>query len=138
MIRLLDTLASFSFDVHHRPGTHHGNADALSRATHHPEIAFEETPEAEVTGLAVVAETAAADANHVADTTRMSQTLSKSPTFSHKNQNESLSIDLPHLSPSNVVNGQHATDQIVNKSTSGQQGATSEMMKNHPETIDTS
>jgi hypothetical protein len=32
--RWLDTLANFDFDVQHRPGKKHGNADALSRANH--------------------------------------------------------------------------------------------------------
>ena len=54
VIRLLDTLSQFNFDVHHRPGTQHGNADALSRATHHPEIAIEETPKFDTAGLATV------------------------------------------------------------------------------------
>lgn len=34
--RWLDTLANFDFEVQHRPGKKHGNADSLSRAEHLP------------------------------------------------------------------------------------------------------
>jgi transposase InsO family protein len=36
--RWLDILANFSFEVQYRKGTSHGNADALSRAPHAPEL----------------------------------------------------------------------------------------------------
>jgi transposase InsO family protein len=42
--RWLDILANFSFDVEYRKGTSHGNADALSRAPHAPDIEDDEDP----------------------------------------------------------------------------------------------
>ena len=129
IIRLLDTLAGFSFDVQHRPGVRHGNADALSRATHHPELAYEETPEAEITGLAAVARTPEANTSLVEEL-NSSQTLSKSLISTH--EQGILSNDLSTVSLSDAVKGQHATGQFVNKHISGQQSANIQSMKNHP------
>ena len=51
-VRLLDALSSFQFDVEHRAGTAHGNADSLSRAPHHESIEDHEVPENEDVGIA--------------------------------------------------------------------------------------
>ena len=51
-VRLLDALSSFQFDVEHRAGTAHGNADSLSRAPHHEPIEDHEVPENEDVGIA--------------------------------------------------------------------------------------
>lgn len=50
--RWLETLANFDFKVIHRPGTQHGNADALSRIDH-GEPPDEETSEDEATGVSL-------------------------------------------------------------------------------------
>ena len=34
ILRWLETLSSYDFDIVFRPGTQHGNADSLSRANH--------------------------------------------------------------------------------------------------------
>ena len=39
-------LMSFNFVVEHRPGRHHGNADALSRLAHLNDTTYFESPEA--------------------------------------------------------------------------------------------
>jgi len=109
IIRLLDTLAGFSFDVQHRPGVRHGNADALSRATHHPELAYEETPEAEITGLAVVTRTPDANTSRVTESNGSPTAASKSRTSTHE-----------HVLLSN-----------------DQKSANAQMTKNHPKIHDT-
>ena len=43
LLRWLRTLASYEFDVQHRAGTKHANADALSRAPHAPYLSEQES-----------------------------------------------------------------------------------------------
>ena len=43
ILRWLETLSSYDFDVVFRPGTQHGNADSLSRADHATPLELEAT-----------------------------------------------------------------------------------------------
>ena len=50
VLRWLETLADFNFEVEHREGVKHGNADALSRVPHAPQIEEEEVIEGDTDG----------------------------------------------------------------------------------------
>ena len=52
--RLLTALATFNFEVIHRAGRLHVNADALSRAPHHSPLREEETVEFDTIGVAAI------------------------------------------------------------------------------------
>ena len=45
LMRWLRILSTYDFDIQHRAGTKHGNADALSRASHAPELSAQESRE---------------------------------------------------------------------------------------------
>ena len=48
ILRWLETLSHYEFDIEHRAGDKHGNADSLSRCTHAREPTAEEIAESEV------------------------------------------------------------------------------------------
>ncbi len=50
VLRWLETLADFNFEVEHREGIKHGNADAMSRIPHAPKIEEEEVIEGDTDG----------------------------------------------------------------------------------------
>ena len=50
VLRWLETLADFNFEVEHREGVKHGNADAMSRIPHAPKIEEDEVIEGDTDG----------------------------------------------------------------------------------------
>ena len=54
--RMLGRIQQYDFDVEHRDGVRHGNADGLSRAPHHPQLRDEDVPDHDTIGIANLGE----------------------------------------------------------------------------------